>query len=564
MIVTRRVVGIACLAVLVAVLAAGPAHGALSDGMECQRVNELLDIKVYWNKTSATTVDLAISAPIDAGWLGLARFSGGTMSGGDFAFAFLDGTTPKVLDGFRSAAGNEVISIDSTNSLTNRAVERVGGVLTARWTKALDAPADSEDLTWAGTGSNAMAFAMSTSNPSDPPVSSDFHSGAYNKFSIDFTTTAVCTPPPPPAAPPPPSSAAVDLTDAFTYADGDFVMKFKVDTVRNVISMSLSKSGTAGWVAVCFTTRPGLMGPGDVLMAYASTAASGGYIVSDRQNPSGRAAPAADAQQDAQAVAGAEVGGRMTVEFVRALNTNEAGDAVITNSDINIVWAIGSATPGGGAGTALSLPSKHASTSTSEIKINFFTGKVTEDNLRERIIKAHAWLMILAWIFMIPGGILTARYLKDALGVWWFRVHRVTQWLAVLMTFAAFGMAIWFTQEDFKGENKAHKIIGLLIVIVTFFEPILGELANLMWSPDRKGTPIFPDILHWWFGRFLSLFAMINVYLGMKAKEWGAAPYVIVSLAIAGYFIAFIVLQFFVGAVHHNASDDDDDGTEMK
>jgi len=49
---------------------------------------------------------------------------------------------------------------------------------------------------------------------------------------------------------------------------------------------------------------------------------------------------------------------------------------------------------------------------------------------------------------------------------------------------------------------------------------------------------------------------MINCFLGMKAKEWGAAPYVIVSLLMAGFAVACVVLQFTIGDVHHDAGND--------
>ena len=469
-------------------------------------------MKVAWQPItgSDTSITLGVSVPAAAGWgsMGLVP-NARSMANGDFAFAYLDGTTPRVLDTYRGA-GSGVVSIDSTNDYTGVTVENSGGLLQAKFTRNL-VTGDGQDRDIVA-GNNLVAWAFnSDTNPSNPPANGDYHT-ARGAMNIDFTTSTPCvpSPPPPPTSPPPPPTSgggagAIDLSSAFTFSDGPFTMRFKVDTVNNQVSFALSKSGSAGYVAICFTESAGVMGPGDSYVAFASSAASGGYVVSDRQNPSGKSAPPADAKQDVLGVSGSETGGVMTVEFVRALDTGDNGDVVISDADINIVWAISdSATPGGGAGSATSGVSRHSTTSTAAIKINFFTGKVSKDDLREKLIKAHAWMMIISWVVLIPVGIVVARFLKDKLGVWWFRVHRFTQWMAVLATFAAFGMAIWFTNEDFKGENKSHKLIGLAVVLVAFLEPVLGELSNLMWSPDRSGTPWLPDKIHWWVGRGLT------------------------------------------------------------
>ena len=521
-------------------------------------------MKVAWQPItgSDTSITLGVSVPAAAGWgsMGLVP-NARSMANGDFAFAYLDGTTPRVLDTYRGA-GSGVVSIDSTNDYTGVTVENSGGLLQAKFTRNL-VTGDGQDRDIVA-GNNLVAWAFnSDTNPSNPPANGDYHT-ARGAMNIDFTTSTPCvpSPPPPPTSPPPPPTSgggagAIDLSSAFTFSDGPFTMRFKVDTVNNQVSFALSKSGSAGYVAICFTESAGVMGPGDSYVAFASSAASGGYVVSDRQNPSGKSAPPADAKQDVLGVSGSETGGVMTVEFVRALDTGDNGDVVISDADINIVWAISdSATPGGGAGSATSGVSKHATTSTAAIKINFFTGKVSKDDLREKLIKAHAWMMIISWVVLIPVGIVVARFLKDKLGVWWFRVHRFTQWMAVLATFAAFGMAIWFTNEDFKGENKSHKIIGLIVVLVAFLEPVLGELSNLMWSPDRSGTPWFPDKIHWWVGRGLTLLAMANCFFGMQAKDWPLSTYVAVGFGIFLVVVVYIVFEFTVGAVHHNKSDD--------
>jgi hypothetical protein len=37
--------------------------------------------------------------------------------------------------------------------------------------------------------------------------------------------------------------------------------------------------------------------------------------------------------------------------------------------------------------------------------------------------------------------------------------------------------------------QTTHEILGLIIIILMIFEPVLGFVADRWWSADRKGTP---------------------------------------------------------------------------
>jgi len=460
---------------------------------------------------------------------------------------YLDGTTPVIVDG--SAAGNGPITADSSQNVNVVDVERREGSLRATWTRPLVSPDASDiDIT---TGSLSAAWAYNSDTT--PSGSSYALHTDRNPFSVDLTQTASCGP----AAPPPPASgtSTIDLQNAFSFSDGPFSLRFKVDQANSRISFSMSTTGSSGYVSIGLASSPGLMSPADVYAGFPSSASSSGFVVSDRSN-AGRSSPA-DATQNVLGVTGEMVNGRMTVSFSRDLNTGDPGDTVISNAEYNLIWAVSPTTPGGGAGSATSGIGQHTTRSSDAIKINFFTGEVSKDDLITKLKKAHGVLAILAWIFFVPTAIIIARFAKDALGVWWYRIHLGMQILACLMTFALFGLAIHFTVDDFKGENKTHKAMGLVITILALIQPILGEVANLLWSPERTGTPFFPDKVHWLLGYALFIIGVVNCFLGIKAfEDWDTAANAIAGTLVALFVVAFIALQFTIGSVHHNADDD--------
>ncbi|KNC52249.1 uncharacterized protein AMSG_01078 [Thecamonas trahens ATCC 50062] len=408
-----------------------------------------------------------------------------------------------------------------------------------------------------GGGVNPLGFALERgTNPTVAgPAGNLFHNVAYGHVTVDFSAVSTCTPPPPapPPAPPSPPSPLINLDGAHRFVDGEFSMEFKVDSEAERVSIALSSPHASGWVGLCFTTSPGRMGPGHAFVGYASARYSPGFVVSQRLNPAVHQMPQPSQTQSVLATAGAVVDGRLTISFSRSIAASGPGDVTLRNEPMAVVWAYSVQTPDDGDATLESPFAQHGRSehSTSDIRVNFFTGEVTRDDLRERVITAHAWLMLIAWFVLVPMAILIARYAKDALGANWFRAHMALNLVAVAATGAAFGMAVWYSVEDFDGAHKVHKIIGLIILLATFVEPILGEVANVMWSPDREATPWFPDRIHWWFGRALVLLALVNCFLGMDSKEWGMPAFVVGGVVVGVIALTFAALEATVGKIVH-------------
>jgi hypothetical protein len=75
------------------------------------------------------------------------------------------------------------------------------------------------------------------------------------------------------------------------------------------------------------------------------------------------------------------------------------------------------------------------------------------------------------------------------------------------------------------------QIYGLLVLILCFAQSFVGYLADLFWDPNRLGivdllsifyslifvsssVPVFPDVVHWYLGRFTIALSFITIILG--------------------------------------------------
>ena len=562
-----------CAIVMVMVMGMGVWGDEVRSTQDCVWLDSNTGFRMFYSRVGpeATVVNLTVSADVgSAGWFGVAKFvsSSSGMTGGDFVVGWVtDGGDGVVQQASREHANGGVVTPVPVGSsdISATSIERVGSTLSMSFTKVVNSPGPN-NLPW-GSGPMIVGYAIESGiNPGPDKLTKHhhlFHNKVYGTVSVDLSQESRCVssppPPPPPApssspSPPSPPGPVIDLEGAYTFSDGPFTLRFKVDRDAGTLSMSLSKPSSSGWVGMCFTQSAGKMGPGSSFIAFKSSAVPSGYVVSQRLNPSDYNAPTLASPSGVLAVEGQEVNGEMTISFVRSLAPSGPGDVAIQDKDMEIVWAEApNTTPGGGTGDASSSIVKHSVQSSDAISINFFTGKVTTSSLREKIIRAHGVMMLVAWAVLVPAGIAVARYAKDALGHNWFRIHVASMSLAVVLMLVAFVFAVWYASGRFgDGPHQAHKVCGLVTFIVGICQPILGEVANLTWKPDRKSTPLFPDQTHWWLGRLVSVLALVTSYLGIAAIGWAGVGYAVLSVGIAVWVVVFVVCELRWGAVHHN------------
>ena len=189
--------------------------------------------------------------------------------------------------------------------------------------------------------------------------------------------------------------------------------------------------------------------------------------------------------------------------------------------------------------------------------INFLgSGESSEevDNF-DSILIAHGVLFFIAWAVAPFIGIFVARYLKNMMGVWWYRVH-VGMFLVFtgLLSLISFILIVSNIEDDDHFEGN-HQKLGLVIFIFMFIQIALGYISNWLWSPTRTSIPWW-DKVHWYFGRSLVLLAIINIFLGIS--EYGeisgekligvkVAYWAWIGLAV----VVMIAGQIYFGAQQH-------------
>jgi plastocyanin len=173
------------------------------------------------------------------------------------------------------------------------------------------------------------------------------------------------------------------------------------------------------------------------------------------------------------------------------------------------------------------------------------TSVSTHDNMR----RAHGILMVIAWTLLIPLGIAVARFGKN-MGNGWLWFHAANQLLGVTLTLVAFVLITVYTRKvdlpQFQTQG-GHRIIGLIVFILSIIQPVLGGLNVYMYNPKRTGIPIFPDQIHRFNGAITALLALANCWLGLSlfcVKLW-----VVICFGIAA--LLAIIFLFFLDMARH-------------
>lgn len=161
----------------------------------------------------------------------------------------------------------------------------------------------------------------------------------------------------------------------------------------------------------------------------------------------------------------------------------------------------------------------------SESQINFATNiHVPSTSNRTWLVKIHAILGIIAWIFLGSIGILLARYYKP---LWpnqivysfrvWFSFHRPIMMFVTLLTLLSFIFALieldWGWSVD--GNELIHAILGLIVIICSLLNPILGFFRP---KPDSCARCLF-FWFHWIIGTVAYCLAVPCIFIGMDLKK---------------------------------------------
>jgi hypothetical protein len=131
----------------------------------------------------------------------------------------------------------------------------------------------------------------------------------------------------------------------------------------------------------------------------------------------------------------------------------------------------------------------------------------------------HGILMFLAWCVSPFIGIFIAKHCKFILGHKWYHAHLFVMGFGTgLLSLASFILVILYRPgTHFVGSSplrQSHVTMGLVTMILMLVQIGLGFVINHLFDAERTEIPI-RDKIHWFLGRFLTLFAIANSYLGL-------------------------------------------------
>lgn len=126
---------------------------------------------------------------------------------------------------------------------------------------------------------------------------------------------------------------------------------------------------------------------------------------------------------------------------------------------------------------------------------------------------AHGVLASLAFVILFPVGSILIR-LGSFRGAW--LIHGLFQMFAYLVYTAAVGLGIWLAQQapaQVGLLKQYHPIIGFVLFVSLFFQPILGYIHHLRYIKFQRRT--LWSYGHLWLGRIAITVGMINGGLGL-------------------------------------------------
>ncbi|KAM7390892.1 hypothetical protein PAMA_008882 [Pampus argenteus] len=186
----------------------------------------------------------------------------------------------------------------------------------------------------------------------------------------------------------------------------------------------------------------------------------------------------------------------------------------------------------------------HADTFISFDKVDISRPQLVRLGGWPNIIKAHGSLMLIAWMTTGSLGMMVARYLKGMAkgqNLWgkdvWFLVHFVVMNLTVAATTIAFILSFSYA-KDWSG--GAHPVLGCLVMILSFLQPIL---ALLRCGPQHPLRFLF-NWTHALNAVVIKILAVAAIFSGLMLidNKW--------LIKVMGGFVGWEALFYILFEVH--------------
>ncbi|KAM4022441.1 putative ferric-chelate reductase 1 [Anomaloglossus baeobatrachus] len=161
---------------------------------------------------------------------------------------------------------------------------------------------------------------------------------------------------------------------------------------------------------------------------------------------------------------------------------------------------------------------------------------------RSPLVLGHGSLMLIAWMTTGSIGMIMARYMKSAAGkpflgkAAWFQAHFYLMILTVILAIIAFIM-IFVEAGDWSG--GAHPVLGVIVMILSFFQPIAA-----FFRPDPKSERRF--IFNWGHrmnALVIKILAVAAIFLGLTLVDSSLSQWM---PKLMGGFFAWEVLFYII------------------
>jgi hypothetical protein len=174
-------------------------------------------------------------------------------------------------------------------------------------------------------------------------------------------------------------------------------------------------------------------------------------------------------------------------------------------------------------------------------------------------ITTHGSLMLVSWGFLLPLGVITARFFRHRPDALWFKMHRALQVVGLILAIAGWSIALknfsilgsgggTDSSEDRKA--YAHACCGTTVMCLGLLQPL-----NAIFRPhapedgEKKAKPRFLwEILHKSTGYIATILALVTIGLGTRIAAGYENKFLtgfIASLAV----LAVVAFAMFVDGI---------------
>lgn len=161
---------------------------------------------------------------------------------------------------------------------------------------------------------------------------------------------------------------------------------------------------------------------------------------------------------------------------------------------------------------------------------------------------SHGSLMLISWGFLLPFGVLAARFLRKEENALWFKIHRLVQPLGLLLALTgwivAFASPFDVLGSGIYDAQFAHGLLGTIVMILgtlqpinAYFRPHLPENEEETPSRERRMW----EIAHKSTGYIAVVAGIVNCFIGMALSGKFEDYFFIALVASVSFLIVFAV-----------------------